>query len=711
MKGARFAPLVGTVVVLAALFASPLLDRIDGLSIDSLFLLRQTAFGALHTPDQSPTVVIAIDEESYQGEEFQGLPIVMWTPQLARVIDAVRVAGAKLIGFDIILPTSVERFIPDYDRPFLLSLKRAADDGRIVLAKVQHDARPLAPHAAQSVAVGHSRNIRAVNLTVDPDGIVRRVPLFFEVADKSRGEQVETSFALELAARAGEFTPVVDPSGLTFGPTRVPGSQTGSILLNFDGGPGAVPTYSFADLSACATGGNMTYFKRVFAGKIVLFGSVLDVEDRKLTSKRFIAGRERENAPRRCALKEPPRLRDASPIARQTLPGVYVHATAVNNLLQGDSLSVPSRPIVGLILLALCGLAATASQARRIGRGVAWLGVGAVLWLVVCVGAFRAGFVLPLIDVPIAGIAAFGVPAAFRLAVTDRERNRIRRAFSYYLAPAVIERLLAGNRMPALGGETRTVSVLFSDVEGFSAISEGMRPEALVHTMNVYLGAMTELIEAHGGFVDKYIGDAIVAVFGAPLDDSDHALNAVRAALACRDRLASLQGELGLPEGRRLKARIGISTGPALVGNIGSQRRFNYTVMGDTVNLAARLESANKQYGSAVLASYDTVSACGDRIAFREIDRVQVKGRLQASALFEPMAGEGTLSGERAAFATAYGLALADYRAGRFAEATERFAALAETDPVSATMAERCRRFLREPPPEPWQGVIALGSK
>ncbi len=710
MKLAPFAPLFATPFVLAGLFASPVLERLDGVSIDSLFLLRHAVFGQLHEPTESPTVVIAIDEDRESREEFGGLPIAMWTPQFGRVIDAVKVAGAKLIGLDLILPVSVEPYVPGYDRPFLLSLKRAADDGRIVLAKLQHGSIPIAPFAGQSDAVGHSRNIRAVNLQADPDGVIRRVPLFFEVAAEGGAEQFETSFALEIAARAGEFTPVSDAEGLTFGPTRVPGSAQGSILLNFDGGSGAIPTYSFADLSSCATIGNMTYFKRAFAGKIVLIGGALEVEDRKLTSKRFIAGRERENAPARCALKEPA-VSEGSPFLRQTLPSVYVQATAINDLLRGDSLSVPSRAAIGLILLAICGLAVTASQSRDIGRSALWLGVGAVLWLVVCVGVFRVGLVLPLIDAPIAGFVAFAVPAAFRLAVTDRERNRLRRAFSYYLAPAVIERLLAGNRMPTLSGETRTVSVLYSDIEGFSRISEGMRPDAQVRTMNLYLGAMTELIEAHGGFVDKYIGDAIVAVFGAPLDDNDHALNAVRAALACDARLDSLETELELPADRRLKARIGVNTGSALVGNIGSPRRFNYTVMGDAFNLAIRLEGANKVYGTAILVAYDTVASCGDRIAFREVDRVMVAGRAQAASLYEPMAGEGTLSGEHAAFVTAYGLALADYRAGRFSEAAERFAALGPADRASAAMAVRCRALIAAPPPTPWQGVITLGGR
>ncbi|MGD9536610.1 MAG: CHASE2 domain-containing protein [Alphaproteobacteria bacterium] len=704
MRLIRFIPLLATAIVLAGLFASPLLDRLDGFSIDSLFLLRQTTFGALRPPAESPTVIVAIDDAA-DSEETRGLPVILLTPQLGRVIDAVNAAGAKLIGFDFILPASVESLLPGNDRPFLLSLKRAADEGRLVLAKQQGGPRPMRPTEPQSAAVGHSRNIRAVDLEADPDGIVRRVPLFFDARAESGPEQIETSFALELAARAGEFTPVLDQAGLTFGPSRVPGSAAGSILLNFNGGPGTLPTYSLADLAACATLGNMTYFRRAFAGKIVVFGGVLDIEDRVLTSKRFITGSETARGLEPCVPKEAAAPSPVSPIVRHTLPSAYVQATAINNLLLRDPLSVPARPIIGLILFGLCLVAGFVSQVRHHGRSAMWLGVGAVVWLVVCVGVFRGGIALPLVDVPIVGLIGFAVPAVIRLAITDRERNRIRRAFSDALAPETMKRLLAGGRMPTLSGEARTVTILNLGVEGLAQHAEGLPPETTIGNMRAYLDAMTRTIQAHGGFVDNYDGETVRAVFGAPLEDTDHALHAVRAARDCERRLATLGAELDLPPGHALRARIGISTGPALVGDVGAKGRFNYTVAGDTVTLAEQTRLANAWYGTGILAAYDTVASCGDRIAFREIDRVAFPGRGQPSSLFEPLAEEAPLPEALAGFATAYSLALADYRAGRFAQAAERFAALAADDGASQVMAERCRRFVASPPPEPWLGV------
>ncbi len=174
--------------------------------------------------------------------------------------------------------------------------------------------------------------------------------------------------------------------------------------------------------------------------------------------------------------------------------------------------------------------------------------------------------------------------------------------------------MVASGKMPALGGEMRNVAVFFSDLAGFSSIAEKMTPGELVTLMNDYLSEMTDIIEHHGGYVDKYIGDSIVAMFGAPADDPDHARSAVAAALTCRDRLAALNESHPAFPSRSVAHRIGLGSGEAVVGNIGSRRRFNYTVMSDTANLASRLEGANKYFGTAIMASEMTVAQCGDAL-------------------------------------------------------------------------------------------------
>jgi adenylate cyclase len=234
---------------------------------------------------------------------------------------------------------------------------------------------------------------------------------------------------------------------------------------------------------------------------------------------------------------------------------------------------------------------------------------------------------------------------AYRFAVSDRDRRLIAKLFSLYLPPVVVDRMVAGGRMPALGGEEREVTVLFSDIAGFTGISESCDAATLVQGLNTYFSTMTDIIEAHGGFVDKYIGDAIVAVFGAPVDEPRHAEQAMRAALEMQAALRADPQRFSVT-GHMLKTRIGLNTGRVLIGNIGSPRRFNYTAMGDAVNLASRLEGANKAYGTSILVSEDTMQAAGDAVVARRVDIVRVVGRAQPVRLYEPLAPREAASAE-----------------------------------------------------------------
>jgi adenylate cyclase len=270
--------------------------------------------------------------------------------------------------------------------------------------------------------------------------------------------------------------------------------------------------------------------------------------------------------------------------------------------------------------------------------------------------------------------------------------------------------MLSANKPPALGGEMRQVSVYFSDIAGFSSMAERTPPADLVAAMNEYLTAMTDVIEQHGGFVDKYIGDAVVAVFGAPLHDPDHATNAVRAALQCGAVLEGL-ARVNAAFGGSVRHRIGISSGEALVGNIGSRRRFNYTAMGDVVNLASRLEAANKLYGTAVIASESTMSFTGSAFVWRELDAIRVKGRMQPVRIFEPLGASGEVAAELLARSEAYAKGLACYRARDFGAAVQHFAPGAEDDSTSALFLQRAQLLMQNPPCADWEPVSTQEQK
>jgi adenylate cyclase len=265
-----------------------------------------------------------------------------------------------------------------------------------------------------------------------------------------------------------------------------------------------------------------------------------------------------------------------------------------------------------------------------------------------------------------------------------------------------------------LGGERRRVTLFFSDLAGFTTISERLSPETVVGLLNDYLSSMTEIILDEEGTVDKFEGDAIMAFWGAPLDQPDQARRACRAALRQQEALAGLNrrfADLNLPP---LSMRIGLHTGDAIVGNLGSAQRFDYTVIGDTVNLASRLEGVNKFYGSHLMASEVTVAACDGGVEFRELDLVAVKGKEQAIRVFEVLGLTGELDLEIIRRRQDFAEGLKLYRQGRFPEAQARLEAILAENPEDGpakTFLARCRQFQTAPPPDPWDTVFRPDAK
>jgi adenylate cyclase len=689
-------------------------NLIHGWSIDALTALRWQVFGTRRDPVSAPVVVIAIDEETYQTPPFKGSPTVTWTTEVGRVLSAVIDGGAKVVGFDIVFSTSIEQSeIPfgddlvggrmrGFDRAFLRSLARGSSAGKVVLGEVLGgDDRPS---PGQRIAVGQQKNIRPLNTYSDPDEVVRKVPLMFP----GDGKPVP-SMALELASRALNAEPMLaeDGSVMLAGhpiPSAVPNTQT----LNFEGGDNDVQTFSFADLHACVERNNTDFFQREFAGKVVIFGTLLGTEDRKITSKRFATGLDGSRAPR-CALPSAPQT--AGRFKRSSIAGVYVHATAVDNLITRNAvveLGVLAVTIIAIVFAALGSLAA-----RMLAPGgavVVYAGMLAI-WTCCATLVFTRSLALPLSEPFLAGLASMAAIVAYRLVVTDRGERLLRSSFALYLAPQVIDKMLASKKLPVLGGETRDVTVFFSDLEGFSAISEKMTPAELVAFMNEYLSAMTDIIESKGGYVDKYIGDSIVAVFGAPADDSDHARNAAHAALGCRAGLDELNRNSAAFKGYEVGHRMGLNSGAALVGNIGSRRRFNYSVMSDAVNVASRLEGANKYYGTTIAASEMTVALTGSTFAWRELDAIRVKGRSTPVKIYELLAEAGQETPQQAASAATYAQGLAYWRIREFDAAAKCFERVADVDRPSALFLNRANAFANHPPGPDWEPVSTLDAK
>ncbi|WGR73478.1 MULTISPECIES: adenylate/guanylate cyclase domain-containing protein [unclassified Bradyrhizobium] len=695
-----------------ALFNSPPLHALQGLSLDILTALRGKLVGDHRDPATSPVIVVAIDGETYDTAPFKGSPTLTWTREIGRVLGSITDGGAKAIGFDIIFPSSIEQSeIPfgeaplgarmkGFDRDYLIALRQMSDAGKLVLGEILSHDHPDVPYRAQQVAVRN--NVRALNVHTDPDDIIRRMPLSFPIGGKPI-----PAMAVELASRALGAKPEFAPDGaMTLAGYAIPSAETNTLTLNFRGLGRDVPTYSFADLHPCVEKDDPDFFRRAFDGKVVLLGTVLNFEDRKLTSMRLSGGYDGTPAAR-CALPAPAH----AAAARSDVAGVFVHATAVRNLMERDAVTELGFPLrTALTILFAMIIACAACVLTPASAMAAYIALTAV-YAALAVSLFVHALALPLTEPALAGLAAIAMMIGYRFVIADRDERFLRKSFALYLAPEVIDTMIASGKMPALGGEIRNVTMFFSDLTGFSSIAEKMTPGELVALMNRYLSAMTDIIESHGGYVDKYIGDSIVAMFGAPADDPAHARNAVRAALKCHQKLAELNAGNAAFAGRGLSHRIGLNSGEAVVGNIGSRRRFNYTVMSDTVNVASRLEGANKYYATSIMASEMTVAQTTDSFAWRELDAVRVLGRHEVIKVFEPLAERGAETAEQMKAAAGYAEGLAHWRAREFAKAADCFDQVAATDAPSALFAKRAKELATCPPSADWTPVNTLKGK
>ncbi len=558
-----------------------------------------------------------------------------------------RLQGARRIGIDIHF-AEPSRWGETDDAAFAQALARATPPVVLPVELTADGLRSTAPLAAFQAESERG----FVNVIVSADGVVRS--LSSERSDLQGGREVSFSRAL-----LGTTTAIAIPE---------------RIRIAYIGGARTFLTISLADVVAG------TVPESVINDAYVLIGATA------------------------------PSLRDVFETPFGFMPGVEIHANALQTMREGVYLSDVAPMTAVLLLLMACAVTGAAvAYVRRLT--LLALCVVALLGGFIGVAAFlfAYGIVIPLLYMLGAVVLTGGAMLAREYVAESKEKRFIRDTFERYVSGAVMAELMAHPEKLTLGGEKKRITVLFSDIRGFTTLSENLSPEALTQIMNEYLSAMTDAILAHGGLVDKYIGDAIMAFWGAPVDDPAQETHAVEAVLVMRDRLAELNalwGTRGLPP---VRIGIGVTTGEAVVGNMGSTQRFNYTAMGDEVNFASRLEGITKEYGTTCLVSKETYDGVAQeqQCMFREIDTVRVKGKSKSRTIYE-LRATGRTEPSHSDFAEGRRA----YQEGRWDKAIECFHAIlrAGPDPVTETLAARAEYFKKHPPHD-WDGTYDFETK
>ena len=643
----------------------------------------------------SHVTIAAIDERS-----LAALGRWPWSRTVhARLAERLDQLGAKVVAFDMFFP---ERESPRADAQFaraigasrkvllgtlfLVGREEARHLGAARLEQAKRAIEPLALDKVRSsgdgsaagpaqepygviVSIDELQKAAAyaghLNVVPDADGVVRRVPLVVRY-----GGRYFPSFDVQ-AARAflgtDDLAVGVADYGIdsvSIGGRQVPLDEQGRLLVRYRGREGSFDTVSIADILEASAD------PALLRGRVVLIGNTAQgIGDMRVT-----------------------------PYGK-LFPGVEVHANIIENLLAGEFLQRPDwMSLVDVAVLVVIGflLAWLLPRLGVAGGGLLALGVAAGYLALADYLFVTQGLWLNVVYPSLLAVLLFVSSTLVFYFFAFSEKRYLKLAFQHYVPPAVVEGIVADAGKLRLGGEKRELTVLFSDIRGFTTLSEAMAPEALVKLMNEYFTVMTGKVFDHRGSLDKYIGDAIMAIFGAPVTDEKHAAHACHAALGMIEALADLnQGwrRDGVPP---IDIGVGINTGPVIVGNMGSASRFNYTVVGDAVNVASRVETLNKTYGTNILLSEYTYEQVKDEFSnTREIDQVRVRGRAQPVRLYE-LIPPGKLA--MIDWMPEFGAAYAKLREGDTDGAAGMFDALhAHTgDNVSAYHAENCRRPRRQ---------------
>lgn len=619
------------------------------------------------TPDPD-IAIIAIDDKS-----IAALGRYPWSrDNYALLIDKLVSVKAKAVMFDAFFP---ERENRTNDGLFAAATRRA---GNVVLGvafnfdkegRVTTITRSLPEIERGAVGVG------LINQMPDDDGVVRRIPLLLE----KDGKQIASLGLMAAKLALGEKEIVADDFAVVMGARRIPVDEEYRMWLNYVGGPGAYPYYSFVDVVK----GRIPAEK--LRGKILFLGATaLGIYDMRVT-----------------------------PFHKNS-PGVEIHATVADNIISQRYIRQGGlEALIDMAFIILMGALAHFLTIRlRLYAAIPATVVLLAGYIWFTYYMFNAGHWINMVYPTMSAIIAVLVGGGFRYLVLERDAREMRSMFSSYLSPKLVARLEKDPEAAKIGGDNKEVTVLFTDIKGFTTFSESHPPQEVVSRLNGYLGAMVQVIEQHDGTIDKFIGDGIMAYWGAPLAQPDHAKLAIDCIKAINKRMGELQAQWQAEGLEPFTIRGGMQSGEVVAGNVGlAGKKMEYTVIGDTVNQAARLEGTAKFYGVAYLVGEDTYQRTREFCRYREVDKIRVVGKQLPVTIYEPLEGLSALDEVTArAFEAALGL----YRAKNWEKALAAFKAVQDVAPAdkpSRIYIERCEYFMQNPPPEGWDGVFNRAEK
>jgi adenylate cyclase len=556
----------------------------------------------------------------------------------------------------------------------MIRAKKGADESLLIHA---YAAQPNLPQISEA-----GENSGYFNAFPDSDGVIRWSPLVIKFRDN-----YYASLTLSLLVQYLEWPMLVlnrveyGVENIRLDKVTIPTDESGRLLVNYLGPEKTFPHYAVSDI----LNGRISADK--LKGKIVLVGATATgIYDMRVTPFSTV------------------------------YPGVEIHATVIDNILHQNFLihsgwtkflDVCTIIVVGLIMgLAVPRMKAVAGIALSLALISAFVLANTAIFV-------RYNVWMNLIYPALTMMTIYLGITVYRYVTEEREKKKVRGAFQYYLTASVVNEILKDPSKLKLGGDKKNLSVMFSDIRGFTSISEKLSPEELVRLLNEYLTAMTDVVFKYDGLLDKYIGDAIMAVFGAPLDQPDHALRACRTGIEMMSELRRLR-EKWAAEGRPdVNIGVGINTGDMVVGNMGSEMRFDYTVMGDSVNLASRLEGTNKEYGTNIIISEFTYEIVKDDLLCRELDAVRVKGKKLPVRIFE-LLGDKKDAAQWQEFVGRFETGLAKYRTGLWDEAIAAFRGVLDVKPAdfpAKLYIDRCEALKEHPPVGEWDGVFTMTKK